>query len=841
MAISKKALVERICAKTFKSSLTCSIFGFTFLFILYLLDWSRIARFPPTKSLPGLDVERAWNDLKFISLLPHPYNSKQNEVVRDYLLDELRPLEESNQPYVTVIDDLYTNITFELDNKSDLVYFEGNNILIHFQGKNRQRLPILLSAHYDSVSTGKGTTDDGMGVAATLELCRYYAKHQPERDLIVNFNNAEEDYLYGARAFAAHELSKNVTAFVNLEGAGSGGKAMLFRSSNHYVTKAYFRKNKYPLASILGSDFFKRRIIRSETDYIVYENMHNGTAGLDIAFYENRNIYHTAKDDLSHVMPKSLRHMMYSAFRSVNNLLDEPRKDLTKFSKPTFFLLFGKYWQFKYPLYQMTSVVLVVVCPIILLSILLRFPSLYTQIKKKRYMACFLLSCVFVFVFDAGTVLFLTWYNPYLINAHSGLVSALFYLTNLIALAFSFRTAATHSKLSSEDLSCIEIVLIWYVQMLWYAVFFISVVLSLHYELSSTYWVTLSYLSTVCCCILTLIRIHYFVDNVEDMNFTREERSLLGVPSSNQSQYGSVPQQPLIHRPSNLSTKKAHAKLKDNIWSVLYFIFIVPLPLFLCYDILNEVILPAGSQTLTDAPFSNKLYKLTIIIAFFSMVNSGPFIFRALSKKSTAVLTMLWITLLVQALFLDPFDETHPLKLATFQTYNLNNGNHTFYVKNITPFTDQILQFNPYYTANGGQCDDTYCSFESVKPSFEVNNPIVYELNQGKHQVDLTIRAESKWCTVNFNESVFVEDLNENRISKVYKSIRMGQREFLKPYTLNLTITEPTATEITCSYDDITDGTIPAYENFLQHLPAWSVGTKASTGLLKVSTSFTMT
>src|SRR5277367_3507072 len=73
-----------------------------------------------------------------------------------------------------------------------------------------------------------------MGTASSMELVRYSAEHRTKRDIIVNLNNGEEDFLWGAKAytlnriptnsrsFVNHPWSREVIAFVNLEGAGAG-------------------------------------------------------------------------------------------------------------------------------------------------------------------------------------------------------------------------------------------------------------------------------------------------------------------------------------------------------------------------------------------------------------------------------------------------------------------------------------------------------------------------------------------------------------------------------------------------------------------------------------------
>jgi Zn-dependent M28 family amino/carboxypeptidase len=40
-----------------------------------------------------------------------------------------------------------------------------------------------------------------MGTVSTMELVRYFAEHRTKRDIIFNLNNAEEDFLWGAKAY----------------------------------------------------------------------------------------------------------------------------------------------------------------------------------------------------------------------------------------------------------------------------------------------------------------------------------------------------------------------------------------------------------------------------------------------------------------------------------------------------------------------------------------------------------------------------------------------------------------------------------------------------------------
>ena len=125
-----------------------------------------------------------------------------------------------------------SNVTYVSARGQTAIYFEGTNVLLKIDGTDSPLVSpetspdgVLFSCHYDSVSTAPGATDDGMGVATLLELAEYFStpKRRPRRTAIFFFNNGEEDYLNGAHAYYAHPWSNLTSAFINLEGAASGG------------------------------------------------------------------------------------------------------------------------------------------------------------------------------------------------------------------------------------------------------------------------------------------------------------------------------------------------------------------------------------------------------------------------------------------------------------------------------------------------------------------------------------------------------------------------------------------------------------------------------------------
>jgi len=101
---------------------------------------------------------------------------------------------------------------------------------------------------------------------------------------------------------------------------------MLFRTSSLSVTKA-FTDVSHPHGSVISADAFARGFVRSATDYSIYQD--KGMKGLDLAFYQRRSLYHTARDSVPNLEgPDSLWIMMSSALRSGIALAeDTPVKD----------------------------------------------------------------------------------------------------------------------------------------------------------------------------------------------------------------------------------------------------------------------------------------------------------------------------------------------------------------------------------------------------------------------------------------------------------------------------------------------------------------------------------
>ncbi|PPQ79482.1 hypothetical protein CVT24_010158, partial [Panaeolus cyanescens] len=297
---------------------------------------------PKKSEWGGLDLGEAKEDLRVITAHPHPYNSHANDHVRSYLLARLQSIA-ANYSHVHVYDDMKSTATYSTNTFG--VYFEGTNILVKIDGmddfrantssvdtltKDGNERAVLFSAHYDSVSTAPGATDDGMGVVTLLQLVKYFAERRGRRTVVFNVNNGEEDWLNGAHAFMEHPLSKLTDTFLNLEGAAAGGRPILFRATS--TTPVRSLKNHalipHPHANVISADAFARGVVKSGTDYSVYVD--GGMQGLDLAFYKGRSRYHTKYDAVAYTLggDKSLWSMMEVARGVGIGLVGRPGVDV---------------------------------------------------------------------------------------------------------------------------------------------------------------------------------------------------------------------------------------------------------------------------------------------------------------------------------------------------------------------------------------------------------------------------------------------------------------------------------------------------------------------------------
>ncbi|OQR94289.1 hypothetical protein ACHHYP_01565 [Achlya hypogyna] len=255
----------------------------------------------------------AYATLLDIASAPHPVTTADNYRVYNYLYDELLALTDHGlvleSPRANLSASALPTALPAADHGCANVSWYTNTTQLIARVPGTSNTSVLLTAHFDSVPTSYGASDDGAGVAVVLHVLRALlldASGPRTHGLVVFLDNGEENGLCGARWFTQQQLvgEYNVKAFVNVEAGGAGGRAILFRATDDALASLYAAVAPYPHMNSLGGSLIS--VLGSATDFEVYQPA--GVPGVDIAFYEHREYYHSPADSVDHITPEDLQH-----------------------------------------------------------------------------------------------------------------------------------------------------------------------------------------------------------------------------------------------------------------------------------------------------------------------------------------------------------------------------------------------------------------------------------------------------------------------------------------------------------------------------------------------------
>jgi hypothetical protein len=261
---------------------------------------------------------------------PHTAGSPENAVVRDRIIAELKLA-----GYASEIQAVFQCAPAERNPGCTAV----ENIIAVHKGTGDGKA-VLASAHYDSVPAGPGVSDDGAGVAVVLELARAFSAKTTRNDVIFLITDGEETGLRGARAFAErHPLTRRVGVVVNFEARGASGPSMMFEtgSGNARLMDLFAHAVARPSASSVSYEVYK--LLPNDTDFSVYRKL--GLSGFNFAFSNSASLYHSARDNLQTIDPRSLQHAGEHAFEVTGVLADADLATLNASSDSSFFDIFG--------------------------------------------------------------------------------------------------------------------------------------------------------------------------------------------------------------------------------------------------------------------------------------------------------------------------------------------------------------------------------------------------------------------------------------------------------------------------------------------------------------------
>lgn len=226
---------------------------------------------------------------------PHPAGSPADDLVRERIVAELRRLgyspeiQEGTQCGRGGLCARLRNVVARLDGASP--------------GK-----AVLLMAHYDSVPAGPGVSDDLSGVATILEVARALKSGPPPKNPVMFLlNEGEEAGLLGAELFVKrHPAARDVGVVVNLEARGTAGPSLMFETSGDdaWMVDLFSRSAPHPVTSSIYATIYD--LLPNDTDLTVFKR--TDVNGLNFAFIQNPNFYHTTRDTVESLSTASLQH-----------------------------------------------------------------------------------------------------------------------------------------------------------------------------------------------------------------------------------------------------------------------------------------------------------------------------------------------------------------------------------------------------------------------------------------------------------------------------------------------------------------------------------------------------
>lgn len=287
------------------------------LFLLFLAG-------PKLVAPPKVDLDHPFNTQATLDRLtrilgdesPHPVDTAASDGVISRLVSEIEAL-----GFSPMIDD-----AFHCSQGWSVTCAQLRNV--GFWVTDPGPDAVMIASHHDSVPTGPGAADDGMGVSSSLEIARIMKaednKEPLRRPLYVLITDAEEVGLIGASHFVQNDpVAPLIGAVVSLEARGNTGIANMFETSdpNGRDLAALGRfagtRTKGPTSNSLAVDIY--RAMPNGTDVTEYLKL-----GLDAANYAmvgRPSHYHTQGDNLANLNPDAVFHIGASALSAVDGFM----------------------------------------------------------------------------------------------------------------------------------------------------------------------------------------------------------------------------------------------------------------------------------------------------------------------------------------------------------------------------------------------------------------------------------------------------------------------------------------------------------------------------------------
>ncbi len=245
---------------------------------------------------------------------PRQANSENEKVAADFIVTELESMGyfPQRQEFTEVVN-----------SKNGSITVRSENIICEIKGQISDE--IIIAAHYDSGSEGKGTDDNASGVSILLETCFNLRNIQPRYTIRFIFFGAEELGAIGSKYYVKNlgDNKNKILAVLNYDSLIAGDIAYVHGSSNG---KGKIRDWMINKAAILNLKLYIQNGLNKEypegttgdwgdqepfdkigIEYAAFEatnwNIGNkdGFTQTDIKYGDNGYIWHSKYDSLSYI------------------------------------------------------------------------------------------------------------------------------------------------------------------------------------------------------------------------------------------------------------------------------------------------------------------------------------------------------------------------------------------------------------------------------------------------------------------------------------------------------------------------------------------------------------
>ncbi|NNB97609.1 M20/M25/M40 family metallo-hydrolase [Corallococcus exiguus] len=251
---------------------------------------------PVPASAPGerFSAERAREHLRFIGAEPHALGTPRHAEVRDYLQARLRDVGAEVQ--------IQREPVFAPAQGIPRPAANVENVVGRLRAKDGAKgTAVMLVAHYDSVPTGPGASDNGAAVASILEVARALQQGPAlAGDVLFLFTDAEEQHLLGSTAFAAsHPWARESGVVLNVDARGNAGPLLMFEVSpgGGWLVRRLGEEAPDVGAGSLFAAVYQR--MKNATDFTALRQ--GGWQGLNFANVEGTQAYHSRKETVDAV------------------------------------------------------------------------------------------------------------------------------------------------------------------------------------------------------------------------------------------------------------------------------------------------------------------------------------------------------------------------------------------------------------------------------------------------------------------------------------------------------------------------------------------------------------